>query len=100
PIARVLSLDTPLQSDTLSLRHAVIFKQCRDNMIKAQMYQKKYADKKRRHVEFKAGQQVWLNSQHLTVDGFSSVFKDRYLGPFRILAMIGESAARLDLPPT
>ncbi|PHJ19498.1 transposon related, partial [Cystoisospora suis] len=78
--ARTLNVHSTVQHDILPLKHAFVLKQCRANLLRAQVYQKKYADKKRRPVSFRAGDKVWLSSQHIGIDGFSTVLKDRYLG--------------------
>ncbi|PHJ18930.1 retrotransposon protein [Cystoisospora suis] len=59
----------------------------------AQEYQKRYADRKRRDVQFKAGEQVWLSTANITLDGEAKALKPKFIGPFRILKMYGANAA-------
>lgn len=54
-IARVLDLDTHAQSETLALRDSATLRQCKENLRRAQVYQKRYADTKRRPITFKPG---------------------------------------------
>lgn len=65
---------------------------------RAQAYQKRYADKHRRQVDFKEGQRVWLKAINLPSGAVSKASKDRFKGPLIMLRMIGENAALVDLP--
>ncbi|PHJ19290.1 transposon related [Cystoisospora suis] len=42
---------------------------------RAQEYQKRYADSKRREVSFAVGQEVWLSTANLTIEGESKALK-------------------------
>ncbi|PHJ20549.1 retrotransposon nucleocapsid related [Cystoisospora suis] len=64
---------------------------------KAQEYQKRYADTKQRDVSFQVGQEVWLNTINLDMEGESKALKPKFIGPFKIIKMYGPSAARLEL---
>jgi len=73
----------------------------RDNMKKAQDRQKKYADRKRREVEFQEGDMVYLKVTALKEkDRFGKVGKlaVRFIGPYKIENRIGEVAYRLFMP--
>ncbi|PHJ18646.1 transposon related, partial [Cystoisospora suis] len=65
---------------------------------KAQEYQKRYADAKRRKVSFEPGQEVWLSTVNLAMEGESKALKPKFIGPFKILKMLGTNAAKLELP--
>ncbi|GKC91945.1 putative reverse transcriptase domain-containing protein [Tanacetum coccineum] len=63
--------------------------------------QKSYADKRRKPLEFQAGDKVMLNvSPWKRVIRFSKQGKlnPRYIGPFKILAKVGMVSYRLELP--
>lgn len=67
---------------------------------KASKRMKKWADKKRRHVEFQVGDQV-LAKLHMVLQ-YKNVHKGlicRYEGPFRVLQRVGKVAYKLELPP-
>ncbi|KAD2806024.1 hypothetical protein E3N88_39401 [Mikania micrantha] len=70
-------------------------------MKAAQDRQKSYADKRRRPIEFDAGDRVLLKvSPWKGIIRFRKRDKlsPRYIGPFRIEARVGKVAYRLDLP--
>ncbi|KAD6118888.1 hypothetical protein E3N88_10159 [Mikania micrantha] len=75
--------------------------QIRARLKSAQDRQKSYADKRRRPIEFNVGDRVllkvspWKGLIRFRKRGKLSL---RYIGPFKILARIGEVAYRLELP--
>ena len=73
--------------------------QAKNNLQKAQERQKRYADKKRRPLELKAGDEVLLSTKYLNVSGVgpSHKFGPLYIGPFRILECYS-TAYKLELP--
>jgi hypothetical protein len=68
-------------------------------MIAAQDRQKHYADKARAPHDFKTGDQVLLSTRNLKFRSGVKKLHPRYIGPFPILGMAGQNAARLQLPP-
>jgi hypothetical protein len=75
--------------------------QIRLRLKAAQDRQKSYADKRRRPIEFKVGDRVMLKvSPWKGIIRFRKRGKlsPRFVGPFRILAQVGEVAYRLELP--
>ena len=89
-----------LCSDIMT-RHALV----RDRLIEAQQRQVKFADRKRRDVTFKVGDQVLVSTKTLTLDidkqRPKKKLRDTYTGPFRVIARIGKSQSyRVDLPPS
>jgi hypothetical protein len=73
----------------------------RENLRTAQSRQKSYADNRRRLLEFKEGDHVYLKvspirgMQRFKVKGKLS---PRFIGPFLILKRVGEVAYQLELP--
>lgn len=72
------------------------------HLASAQRRQKAYADRSRRDVQFSAGQEVWLDTEHLHLPALGPAYKlqDLWVGPFKITKMIHPLAAQLDLPST
>ena len=78
-------------------------KRIRERLLTAQSRQKSYADKRRKPLEFDAGDHVFLKISPTTgVDRAIKVKKltPRYLGPYQILERIGPVAYRIALPPS
>ena len=70
------------------------------NLRNAQEKQKKYADKKRRDVEFNIGDEVLLSTRNLTpmmTTGGSHKLGALYIGPFKVIEKF-TSSYRLELP--
>ncbi|KAI3757891.1 hypothetical protein L6452_05435 [Arctium lappa] len=74
----------------------------REQLKAAQDWQKSYADKKRRLIEFQVGDRVmlkvspWKGIIHF---GKRGKLSPHFLGPFAILEKVGIQDYRLDLPP-
>ena len=82
-------------------RMKVALENARVNLSAAQMHMKTYADKSRRAEAFDVGDEVVLSTrnlhsleQHLPVK-----LRKRWVGPFKIAAVISPVAYRLELPP-
>jgi hypothetical protein len=73
------------------------------NRLKAaQDRQKRYADVRRRPLEFPEGEHVWLKVSPVRGVhrfGVTGKLSPRYIGPFQILKRIGPVAYELALPP-
>jgi hypothetical protein len=68
----------------------------------AQDRQKQWADTARRHLEFQAGDHVFLKispMKGVIRFGARGKLSPRFIGPFEILERVGEVAYRLALPP-
>ncbi|XP_022894023.1 uncharacterized protein LOC111408507 [Olea europaea var. sylvestris] len=80
--------------------HADLARSC---LNKARRRMKKWADKKRRPLEFKVGDQVLVKILPQQFKAYRSVHKGlvrRYEGPFPVIAKVGKVSYRLDLPST
>jgi hypothetical protein len=94
----------PEAAERVRLLH-VALEQAKQEILKAQKRQRKYADQHRREVTFKAGDRVLLSTEHLRLAGTGDQQRtpklaEKFLGPFRVLRMAGPNACELELPPT
>lgn len=65
----------------------------------AQQRHKTQADRRRTEFpRYKDGDKVWLSTQHLKLSCPSRKLGPRYLGPFEIVSMVNNVAAKLQLP--
>ena len=74
----------------------------RDKLKIARDRQKSYADKRRRDLQFKVGDRVFLKVspwKGVLRFGRRGKLRPRYIGPYEIIARVGPVAYRLDLPP-
>ena len=75
----------------------------RKRLLTAQSRQKSYADVRRRPLEFKAGDHVFLKvmpKRGVIRFGKRGKLSSRYIGPFKVLKRVGAVAYRLALPPS
>ena len=95
PEGRLPSLDAVFQEMDSTLTRV------RDLIKSAQDRQKTYADSRfRRPHAFKAGDQVMLSTRNLKFRSGVKKLHPKFIGPFSIIEMVGENAARLALPST
>jgi hypothetical protein len=74
----------------------------KEHLLKAQQRQAHHADKHRREVCFKVGDEVLLSTAHLKMIGGgdrTAKFTYKYIGPFKIKRVVNNNAYELDLPP-
>ena len=74
----------------------------RDRLKIARDRQKSYADKRRRDLQFKVGDRVFLKVspwKGVLRFGRRGKLRSKYIGPYEIIARVGIIAYRLDLPP-
>ena len=98
PICKQLNIPTASGAGLLPLQAEIKLQQAKRELEAAQAYQKKYADAKRRPASFQVGQEVWLSTANLPIEEGSKALRHRFRGPFKILELVGENAAKLDLP--
>jgi hypothetical protein len=84
--------------DATAARHRLIA----DRLAEAQATMAFYADKSRRPVEFKVGDQVLLSTQHIRLDSDAErpcrKLRPVFCGPYAITERVGRAAYRLQLP--
>ena len=68
------------------------------NLQKAQQRQKKYADMKRKDIEYAVGDRVLLDTSDIHFTVGTKKLLDRFIGPYKIIERIGAVAYKLDLP--
>ncbi|XP_061375386.1 uncharacterized protein LOC133317533 [Gastrolobium bilobum] len=99
-----VSSDTRLEEvDTALMDRQAILQQLLENLIKAQQAMKERADRKRRDVQYKVGDLVWVHlqpyRQSSVAERMSNKLCRRYFGPFPIAKKVGQVAYKLELPP-
>ncbi|KAD7477674.1 hypothetical protein E3N88_00810 [Mikania micrantha] len=100
-VAKALQATIPTHMDEVIKVTNAKIDQIRAHLKAAQDRQKSYADKRRRPIEFQVGDYVLLKvSPWKGVIRFRKRGKlsPRFIGPFRIIARVGEVAYRLELP--
>jgi hypothetical protein len=73
----------------------------KEHLLRAQQRQAHHADKHRREVLFKVGDEVLLSTAHLKMMGSSdrtTKFAYKYIGPFKIKRVVNNNAYELELP--
>jgi hypothetical protein len=89
-------------SDLVEEAEATI-RRIQDNLKATKSRQETYANKRRRPLEFKAGDLVYLRvspMKGVKRFGVKEKLAPRYIGPFPILEKCGSVAYKLDLPPS
>ena len=85
-------------------RHSYLWAAARENLLKAQADQKKYADRHRRDETFAPGDEVLLSVKDLKQVADpdhkrAAKLTGRFVGPLKITRVINENAYELELPP-
>jgi hypothetical protein len=74
-----------------------------ENLKIAKLRQESYANKRRRPLQFEAGDHVYLKvspMKGVKRFGVTGKLSTRYIGPFPILEKCGKVAYKLELPPS
>ena len=71
----------------------------RSNTERAQAKQKRLADRHRRLMQLKAGDEVLLSTEGLRMRSGTHKLTGRYIGPFRVTGCVNDNAVTLELPP-
>jgi len=77
-------------------------KRIREHIKGAQSWQKSYADKRRRLLEFQVGNKVFLKVspiKGIKRFGMRGKLSSRHIGPYEIIEQLNPTAYHLDLPP-
>jgi hypothetical protein len=78
---------------------AIVLNHAKSCLSEAQIRQKSFADKKRREIEFKVGDEVMLNSKNYNLKGGGKrKFSPKFTGPFTVLKKVNAVAYELDVP--
>lgn len=89
--------ESPMAID-LASRILSLQAECKRKIIAANAYQKEYADKKRLPIPFKVGDQVLVSNRHIRSSRPKKKLDWKYVGPGTILAQIGPSAFKVEVP--
>jgi hypothetical protein len=71
----------------------------RDRLLSAQERQARNANRHRRDAAFAVGDAVLLSTEGLTLRNFTNKLCARFVGPFRVTAVVNANAYTLALPP-
>jgi len=72
--------------------------ECRTKILAAQAYQKKYADKKRAHLELKVGDKVLISNRHIKSTRPKKKLDWKYIGPGIIKRVLNPAVCEVDMP--
>ncbi|KAG7674175.1 hypothetical protein KSW81_006007 [Nannochloris sp. 'desiccata'] len=84
--------------DTLAHTVATALTEAKQHLERARERQREYANKSRRHVEFKVGDRVYLSTENLKLPGPSRKLQERRIGPFTISKVLSPVTYKLTLP--
>jgi len=91
------SSNVPLADSHVEHMSAILF-DLKESIKIAQNNYKKYADAKRKPMEFNIDDKVWLNSKNLKTSRPCKKLDFKRFGPYRILEKVGNRSYKLDLP--
>jgi hypothetical protein len=95
------SVDNPTATERIEKLH-IHWDQARKCLEQAQQQQSKYANQKRRDLQFKVGDKVLVSTEHLNLKELKQTRKllSRYIGPYTITEVLSTVSYRVDLPPS
>ena len=97
PLSRVIEGDKVPSAEHFTRTFSTSIGEAKKALLAAQSRQR--ALRKRRHVEYAVGDEVWLSSKNLSVKGPGTrKLMPRWLGPFRVVKQCGPVAYELELP--
>ena len=70
----------------------------RENLERSVGMQKRYYDRKQRDVSYKVGDLVLLSTRNLRMKGTPAKLQRKFVGPFRLIEIIGQQKYKLSLP--
>ena len=71
----------------------------KEHLLSAQERQALNANRHRRDVPMAVGDEVLLSTEGLTLQDFTNKLCSRYIGPFKVTAIVNPNAVTLQLPP-
>ena len=74
------------------------WKMARENLQRSVGLQQKYYDQRHRDLHYSVGDLVLLSTRNLRMKGTPAKLQCRFVGPFKIIEVIGQQAYRLALP--
>ena len=84
--------------DSFIRRVSSDWKLARENLQRSVGLQAKYYDRKHRDISYKVGDLVLLSTRNLKMKGTPGKLQRKFVGPFRVIEIIGQQAYRLSLP--
>ena len=70
---------------------------CRENLEHTQELQKRAYDKETKPRSYAPGKMVWLNNKYIKTKR-NRKLEAKFIGPFRVLHLVGSQAYKLELP--
>jgi hypothetical protein len=89
--------ESPL-GESMAAKLLLLQTECKKKIIAANAYQKEYSDMKRLPIPFKVGDQVLVSNRHIRSLRPKKKLDWKYVGPGTIMAQIGPSAFRVEVP--
>ena len=84
--------------EELAQERAKLWEKAKHNLEKASRRYMKMANRHRREREFEVGDEVWLDTKHLTMPTIlARKIASRFCGPFKVMQRIGAVSYRLKL---
>lgn len=103
PIVPEWPFSTPPGSDAPAARDVAtrvveLQQECKKKIELARAYQRKYANKKRLHIDLHVGDKVLVSNRHIRSLRPKRKLDWKYLGPGTVTAKIGETVYRVEMP--